>query len=137
MTALGFVASLVLATLGRALLGWRAVAMRGFGLGVVNTPLIFGVPFAGRAIWLVGQTLFWTGLLLEYKGTATWYWVVGIGALGYGLSKLIIWPIVGPNLALARRERQKYAGKDGLTAAMEMHHEQGSITKQQLEEFRN
>ena len=49
MTALGFAASLVLATLGRALLGWRAVAMRGFGLGVVNTPLIFRVPFAGRA----------------------------------------------------------------------------------------
>jgi len=44
MTALGFAASLVLATLGRALLGWRAVA-----LGVVNTPLIFRVPFAGRA----------------------------------------------------------------------------------------
>src|SRR5881394_2677519 len=108
MTVLGFAASLVLATLGRALLGWRAVAMRGFGLGVVNTPLIFGVPFASSATWLVGQVLFWSGLYLAYKGAPTWYWAVGIGALGYGLSKLVIWPIVGPNLALARRERQKY-----------------------------
>jgi hypothetical protein len=94
--------------------------MQGFGLGVVNTPLIFGVPFARGAIWLVGQGLFWSGLYVAYRIAATWYWVVGIGALSYGLSRLIIWPIVGPNLALARRERQKYSGKDGLTAVIEM-----------------
>jgi hypothetical protein len=137
MTVLGFAVSLVLATLGRALLAWRAAASKGFGLGVVNTPLIFGVPFASRVIWLVGQALFWAGLYLAYRVfAAPWYWVVGIGVLSYGLGRLIVSPIVGPELDLARRERQKLADKDGLMAAMEMHHEQGSITKEQLEEFR-
>jgi hypothetical protein len=137
MTILGFAVSLVLATLGRALLAWRAAASKGFGLGVVNTPLIFGVPFASSVIWLVGQALFWAGLYLAYRVfAAPWYWVVGIGVLGYGLGRLIVLPIVGPELELARREHQKLAGKDGLIAAMEMHYEQGSITKEQLEEFR-